>query len=328
MIFLLFLIPPFSDVNEGKEWIQHENNPKSSVLQIKSQAEHILLAGRARELFAWSQGGASWTNQESFSLGLLQRGSFLSVVVGIPGVGGLRLISTDTPSQQCKLESLKLWSMWIALTFSWCELVGSKQVFHSELWSYPWGEAPVWGWTAWANWSWTEVGKGGLSFDHPGAAFSQEATECLCSLSAGCSAEWPRRSGTSPPAAGPSSRPSPPAHPLASTPSATTARAAPLMLAVATALRWVATPMAWTHRPCSMARGLAVGPAVSVTMTAPVPSWRIRPPSASTCLMRSPSGCAWCAGTLLRGITTAWLPVRRAKPSSRGLFKVQCTNFC
>lgn len=52
MIFLLFLISPFSDVNEGKEWIQHENNPKSSVLQIKIQAEHILLAGCACELFA------------------------------------------------------------------------------------------------------------------------------------------------------------------------------------------------------------------------------------------------------------------------------------
>lgn len=206
--------------------------------------------------------------------------------------------------------------------------VGGKQ-FHSELWSYPWGETPVWGWTAWANWSWTEVGKGGVSLECPGAAFSQETTECLLlSLSAGCSAEWPRRSGTSPPAAGPSSRPSPPAHPLASTPSATTARAAPPMLAVATALRWVATPTAWTHRPCSTARGLAVGPAASVMMTAPVPSWRIRPPSASTCLMRSPSGSAWCAGTLLRGTTTAWLPVRHAKPSSRGLFKVRCTTFC
>lgn len=65
-----------------------------------------------------------------------------------------------------------------------------------------------------------------------------------------------------------------------------------------------------------------MGPAVSVTKTAPAPSWRIRPPSASTCSMQSPSGCAWCAGTLLLGTTTAWLPVRRAKPSSRGLFKV------
>lgn len=143
--------------------------------------------------------------------------------------------------------------------------------------------------------SWLELdwgGKVGLSFDCPGAACSQEATEHLCSLFAGCSAEWPRRSGTSPPAVGPSSRPSPPAHHLASTPSATTAQVAPPMLVVATALPWVATPMAWTHRPCSMAQGLVVGPAVSVTMTAPVPSWRIHPPSASTCLMRSPSGCA------------------------------------
>lgn len=230
------------------------------------------------------------------------------------------------------LPSASLWTAWNCDLHEWprlslCDLVGSRQWFLVIcVVSLRRSTCVVLDCLRQLELDWG--GKGELSFDYSGAAFSQEATEHLCSLFAGCLAEWPRRSGISPPAVGPSSKPSPPAHHLASTPSATTAQVAPLTLAVATALPWVATPTAWIHHPCSMAQGLVVGPAVSDTMTAPVPSWRIHPPSASTCLMPSPSGCAWCAGTLLLGTITVWLPVRHAKPSSRGLFKVQCTNFC
>lgn len=146
----------------------------------------------------------------------------------------------------------------------------------------------------------------------------------LCSLPTGCLAECPQRSGISALAADPSLRLSRPAHLLALMPSAIIVPAAPLMLVVATASPWVATQMAWTPHPCSMVRGLGVGPAVSAMTTVPAPSWRTRPPSASTCSMPSPRGCAWCAGTLRLATTMAWPPARHAKPSSKEQFKVQC----
>ena len=55
-------------------------------------------------------------------------------------------------------------------------------------------------------------------------------------------------------------------------------------------------------------------------------SWRTtRRSSASTCSTPFPRGCAWCAATLARGTTTGWPPVRPAKPSSKGRYKVFLT---
>lgn len=56
--------------------------------------------------------------------------------------------------------------------------------------------------------------------------------------------------------------------------------------------------------------------------------------SVSSCWELWPSGCAWCAATSPRDTTTAWHPVRPARPSSRGPSKVgdsnphELTMFC
>lgn len=86
--------------------------------------------------------------------------------LGVDGaLGRLCFIGTHAPSQHCSL-----WTAWNydlheeLCLYSSVSLWGAGGLVIVNCTSIP-EEEPARGWTTWANWSWTEVAKGGLSFD-------------------------------------------------------------------------------------------------------------------------------------------------------------------
>lgn len=112
--------------------------------------------------------------------------------------------------------------------------------------------------------------------------------------------------------------------PLWRTASTTTALVAPQTPAGATVPPWMDIRTGWTRLPSTLQpQGLgATGQSGNGMTTALVPSLKIHRPSVNICWTRCPKDCVWCVVTLHQGTTMEWLPVRPARLSSKGQFKV------